>query len=64
MANHLGPLPEASDGPDGQEPPAQAAGGQGHLHGSTRPQSKPETRLFKPQVFGYGESFGTIARGP
>ena len=43
MANHLGPFPEASDGPEGQERPVQAVGGQGHLHGVTWLQSKLET---------------------
>ena len=46
MANHLGPFPEASDGSEGQEPPVQAVGGQGHLHGSTWLQSKLETWFF------------------
>ena len=31
MGNHLGPLTEATDGPEGQEPPVQAVGGQGEL---------------------------------
>ena len=35
MVNHLGPFPEASDGPEGRESPVQAVGGQGHLHGVT-----------------------------
>ena len=35
MANHLGPFPEASDGPEGQEPPVRAVGGQGRLNGVT-----------------------------
>ena len=29
MENHLGPFPEASDGPEGQELPVWAVGGQG-----------------------------------
>ena len=38
MANHLGPFPEASDGPEGQEQPVRvrAVGGQGELRGVTR----------------------------
>ena len=32
MENHLGPFPEASDGPEGQE---RAVGGQGGLRGVT-----------------------------
>ena len=43
MANHLGPFPEASDGPEGQEPPVQAVGGQGELRGVTQLPSKLET---------------------
>ena len=35
MANHLGPFPEASDGPGGQEQPVQTVGGQGE-HQNTR----------------------------
>ena len=31
MANHLGPFPEASDGPEGQEQPVWAVGGQKEL---------------------------------
>ena len=40
MANHLGPFPEASDGPEGQEQPVWAVGGQGQLHGVTSLPSK------------------------
>ena len=29
MSNHLGPFTEASDGPEGQEQPVWAVGGQG-----------------------------------
>ena len=36
MAYHLGPFPEASDGPEGQEQPVRAVGGQGALHGVTQ----------------------------
>ena len=35
MANHLGPFPEASDGPEGQEQPVRPVGGQGRLRGVT-----------------------------
>ena len=65
MGNHLGPFLEAWDGPEGQEQPVQAVGGQGELRGVTQFPSKLETWFFlKTQVFGYGESFGTILRGP
>ena len=36
MGNDLGPLPEASDGPEGQEPPVLAVGGQGELREVTQ----------------------------
>ena len=36
MANHLGPFPEASDGPEGQELPVWAVGGQGELREVTQ----------------------------
>ena len=36
MGNHLGPLTEATDGPEGQEPPVQAVGGQGELREVTQ----------------------------
>ena len=36
IGNHLGPLPEASDGPEGQEPPVRAVGGQGRPRGVTQ----------------------------
>ena len=39
MENHLGPFPEASDGPEGQEQPVWAVGGQGQHHGVTWPRS-------------------------
>ena len=48
MGNHLGPLPEASDGPEGQEPPVQAVGGQGELQEVTHLPSLLETCFFKP----------------
>ena len=43
MGNHLGPFSEAPDGPEGQEQPVQAVGGQGELHGVTQLPSKLET---------------------
>ena len=43
MGNHLGPLTEAPDGPEGQGQPVWAVGGQGHLRGVTRLPSKLET---------------------
>ena len=46
MENHLGPFPEASDGPEGQEPPVWAVGGQGELHGVTSFLSQLETWIF------------------
>ena len=65
MGNHLGPFSDGPDWPEGQEQPVRAVGGQGHLRGVTRLPSKLETWFFfKPQVLGYGESFGTIFRGP
>ena len=46
MANHLEPFPEASDGPEGQEQPVHAVGGQGELRGGTRLPSELETWFF------------------
>ena len=46
MANHLGPFPEASDGPEGQEQPVWAVGGQGGLRGVTQLPSLLETWIF------------------
>ena len=46
MGNHLGPLPEASDGPEGQEPPVWAVGGQGELQEVTQLPSMLETWFF------------------
>ena len=43
MENHLGPLPEAPDGPEGQGQPVWAVGGQGQLRGVTQLPSKLET---------------------
>ena len=36
MANHLGPFPEVSDRPEGQEQPVWAVGGQGELREVTQ----------------------------
>ena len=58
MGNHLGPFSEAPDGPQGQEQPVQAVGGQGRLHGVTWLPGK----LGNFKVFGYRESLGTIFR--
>ena len=46
MGNHLGPLPEASDGPEGQEPPVRAVGGQGRPRGVTQLLCKLEIWVF------------------
>ena len=46
MAKHLGPFPEASDGPERQEQPVRPVGGQGELHGVTRFPSLLETWIF------------------
>ena len=43
MGNHLGPFSEDPDGPEGQEQPVQAVGGQGELRGVTLLPSKLET---------------------
>ena len=43
MANHLGLFPEAPDGPEWQEQPVWAVGGQGALHGVTQLLVKIET---------------------
>ena len=52
MANHLGPFPEVSDRPEGQEQPVWAVGGQGELRGVTQPMSMLDTCFFKSYVFG------------
>ena len=46
MANHLEPFPEASDGPEGQEQPVWAVGGQGELRGVTQLLIELETWFF------------------
>ena len=43
MGNHLGPFLEACDGPEGQEQPVQAVGGQGELRRVTQFPGKLET---------------------
>ena len=52
MANHLRLFPEASDGPERQEQPVWAVGGQGELRGVTQPTSMLDTCFFKSYVFG------------
>ena len=57
MANHLGPFPEASDGPEGQEQPVRAVGGQGRLRGVTWLPGELETSdVFLP-VLTYSDLF-------
>ena len=46
MANHLGPFPEASDEPEGQEQPVWAVGGQGERQEVTRLPRMLETWFF------------------
>ena len=46
MANHLGPFPEASDGPEGQELPVWTVEAQGQLRGVTYLPSKLGTLFF------------------
>ena len=58
MANHLGPFPEASDGPEGQEQPVRAVEGQGELHEVTHLPSLPEMHFFKPFVLGKANHLG------
>ena len=48
MANHFGPFPEDSDGPEGQEQPVRTVGGQGELHGVTRLPSLLEMHFLNP----------------
>ena len=49
MGNHLGPLPEASDGPEGQEPLVRAVGGQGELQEVTHLPSLLDICFFNPR---------------
>ena len=58
MANHLGPFPEASDGPEGQEQPVRAVGGQGALHGVTQLLSMLKTLVSNPKFWGMGNHLG------
>ena len=46
MANHLRLFPEAPDGPEWQEQPVWAVGGQGELQEVTRLPSMLETWVF------------------
>ena len=46
MGNHLGPFSEAPDGPQGQEQPVRAVGGQGELRGVTQLLIELETCFF------------------
>ena len=60
MGNHLGPLPEASDGTEGQEQPVWAIGGQGELRGVTRLPCKLEIWDFlSPCLLGLVNHLGT-----
>ena len=53
MGNHLGPFSEAPDGPEQQEQPVQAVGGQGELHGVTSFPSLLEMWIFlNPRFLG------------
>ena len=58
MANHLGPFPEDSDGPEGQEQPVRTVGGQGELHGVTCLPSLLEMHFLKPFVLGKANHLG------
>ena len=62
MGNHLGPLPEASNGPQGQEPPVCAVGGQGELREVTELLCKLDTRFFLNHRFvGMGNHLGSLS---
>ena len=64
MANHLGPFPEASDGPEGQEQPVWAVGGQGELCGVTQLLIELETCFFLNHRFlGMANYLGPFPRG-
>ena len=59
MGNHLGPFSEAPDGPEGQEQPVQAVGGQGELRGVTGLCSMLETWFFlNPRFSGMANHLG------
>ena len=59
MENHLGPLPEASDGPEGQEQPVRAVGGQGEHYRIIQLKSRvlPYNSLFFTQVVQTGHVY-------
>ena len=56
---------EAPDGPEGQEQPVQAVGGQGELRGVTQLPSKLNTGFFlKPRFLGMGNHLGPFSEAP
>ena len=62
MGNHLGPLPEASNGPEGQELPVCTVGGQGELREVTELLCKLDTRFFLNHRFvGMGNHLGSLS---
>ena len=52
IGNYLGPFSEApDDGPEGQEQPIQAVGGQGELREVTQPTSMLDTCFWDHYIF-------------